>query len=274
MSEKLQKVLAGHGLGSRREMERWIEAGRIKVNGELATLGLRVSAEDKLSVDGRPLKAPAASQQRRRVIMFNKPEGVISTSSDPEGRKTVFASLPRIQDARWIAIGRLDINTSGLMLFTTDGELANKLMHPSTQIEREYLCRVSGEVTDEIIEQLTQGVELEDGMAKFGAIRAQGGRGFNRWYSVVIQEGRNREVRRLWESQGLMVSRLKRVRFGNIPIPSILRLGDWLELPSADVEKLARSTGLKPRRAKPATIKEKQTHQRQLDKLKRRGPRR
>ena len=244
--EKLQKILAGAGLGSRREMERWISEGRVSVNGETAKLGDRATAEDKISVDGRPVKLETYASKVRRVIAYNKPEGEICTRTDPEGRPTVFDKLPRLHGERWIAIGRLDINTSGLLLFTTDGELANRLMHPSYQIEREYAVRVMGEVTERKVKNLFDGVELEDGPARFTDIVDSGGSGINRWFHVCLLEGRNREVRRLWESQELQVSRLKRVRFGNVIIPDHLRMGQWEELPQAEIDELAAIADLTP----------------------------
>ena len=243
-SEKLQKVLARAGMGSRRELEEWISAGRVKVNGQIATLGDRVTAADRITVDGKKLAAPSG-KTGHSVLLYNKPLGEICTRNDPEGRPTVFDHLPKLQHARWVTVGRLDINTTGLLLFTTDGELANKLMHPSTQIEREYAVRVMGEVTDEMLRNLTRGVELEDGIARFDGISDGGGEGANHWYHVVIQEGRNREVRRLWESQGVKVSRLKRVRYGNIQIPSYVRAGKFVELPAANAKALYELAGLR-----------------------------
>lgn len=272
MDEKLQKVLAAQGLGSRREMERWIEAGRIKINGRRAGIGDRVSARDKIHVDGKPLDIQPAASRRRRVLAYNKPEGEVCTRSDPEGRPTIFDHLPRLSGERWIVVGRLDLNTSGLLLFTNDGELANRLMHPSTEIEREYACRVLGTVDDDMLQRLSTGVVLEDGPARFNHIRAQGGRGANRWYSATIREGRNREVRRLWESQEVTVSRLKRVRFGNIGIPSLLKPGDWLELGRTDIDALCRLVDIKPRRERPPSQQEKLDYRRHLEKLKQRGP--
>lgn len=272
MDEKLQKVLAAQGLGSRREMERWIEAGRVKVNGRRAGIGDRVSYQDKILVDGKALAIVQPAARRRRVLAYNKPEGEVATRSDPEGRPTVFDHLPRLQGERWIAVGRLDLNTSGLLLFTNDGELANRLMHPSTEIEREYACRILGVVDEEMLRRLQEGVLLEDGTARFTGLRAQGGRGANRWFSATIREGRNREVRRLWESQEVTVSRLKRVRFGNIAIPSLLKPGDWLELGKADIDALCRLVEIKPRKEKPLTQQERQDYRRQLEKLKQRGP--
>jgi 23S rRNA pseudouridine2605 synthase len=238
MSEKLQKILAQVGLGSRREMERWIEQGRVQLNGELAKLGERAGPNDEIEVDGK--KVTRAEVVPRRVLVYNKPEGEVCTRNDPDGRPTVFDRLPRIKGERWIAVGRLDINTAGLLLFTTDGELANKLMHPSTNtVDREYAVRVAGEVTPEIIETLKKGVVLEDGMAKFTDVQFFDGEGFNQWYHVCIMEGRNREVRRLWESQDLKVSRLKRVRYGCIFLPKKVSVGRWLELDQKDTDELA-----------------------------------
>ncbi|KEZ69738.1 pseudouridine synthase, partial [Pseudomonas amygdali pv. tabaci str. ATCC 11528] len=224
--EKLQKVLARIGVGSRRDVEAWITQGRIKVNGKDATLGQRVDLHDAISVDGRVIKREEAAETVRRVIMYNKPDGEICTRDDPEGRPTVFDRLPRPKEGRWINIGRLDINTTGLLMFTTDGELANRLMHPSFEMDREYAVRVRGEVDDDMLLRLKNGVILEDGPARFTDIQqAPGGEGFNHWYHCVVMEGRNREVRRLWESQGLVVSRLKRVRYGPVFLNSDLPMG-------------------------------------------------
>lgn len=235
--ERVQKVLAQAGLGSRREMEKAIEDGRVKVNDTVVKLGDKCSPQDKLFLDGKPVKYE--DQKVRRVLVYNKPEGEISTRKDPEGRQTIFDRLPKLPGERWIAIGRLDINTSGLLLFTNDGELANRLMHPSRQIEREYAVRVHGEVTQEHIDTMCKGVELEDGPAKFTDVQFFNGSGTNNWFHVVIMEGRNREVRRLWESQGLQVSRLKRVRYGNVFLESSVRAGTWAELQKKDIDSLA-----------------------------------
>jgi 23S rRNA pseudouridine2605 synthase len=245
MDEKLQKVLARAGFGSRRELEEWISGGRVKVNGVVAKLGDRVSGEDKITVDGKKLAATEQNTQIHPVLLYNKPIGEICTRNDPEGRPTVFDHLPHVTHARWIAVGRLDINTTGLLLFTTDGDLANRLMHPSSQLEREYMVRVMGEVTKEMLQNLLNGVELEDGVAKFDGIRHGGGDGVNQWYYVVLQEGRNREVRRLWESQGLKVSRLKRVRYGNIVIPSFVKMGKYVELPGKETKALYQLAGVR-----------------------------
>ena len=245
--EKLQKVLARIGVGSRRDVEAWITQGRIKVNGKDATLGLRVDILDAITIDGKVIKREEAAESVRRVIMYNKPDGEICTRDDPEGRPTVFDKLPRPKEGRWINIGRLDINTTGLLMFTTDGELANRLMHPSYEMDREYAVRVRGEVDDEMIERLKAGVVLEDGPARFTDIQqAPGGEGFNHWYHCVVMEGRNREVRRLWESQGLVVSRLKRVRFGPVFLNSDLPMGRWREMSQYEVDVLSAEVGLTP----------------------------
>lgn len=245
-SEKIQKVLANAGKGSRREMERAIEAGRVLVNGQLAKLGDRVTSEDKLSLDGKPIVV-STDRQIRRVIVYNKPEGEVCSRKDNEGRPTVFDHLPKIKGERWIAIGRLDINTSGLLLFTNDGELANRLMHPSSQIDREYAVRVLGDVNIDMINRMHEGVMLEDGLARFTDIQEFGGKGANVWYHVVIMEGRNREVRRLWESQGVQVSRLKRVRYGSVFMDPEVRAGTWKELDRKSIDQLAGLVGLEPR---------------------------
>jgi 23S rRNA pseudouridine2605 synthase len=238
MTEKLQKVLARAGFGSRREIETWIAKGRIKVNGKVAVVGDRVGDDDKVVVDGKKLAPQKSIREERRVILYNKPEDEVSTRDDPEGRRTVFDSLPPLKHGRWVSVGRLDLNTSGLMLFTTDGELANKLMHPSSQIEREYAVRVLGDVTPEMVEQMHKGVIIEDNLCRFTDIQHYGGEGVNQWYHVVLMEGRNREVRKLWESQGVKVSRLKRVRFGPLFIPSSVSRGRYNELGKTEIEKL------------------------------------
>ncbi len=245
MSEKLQKVLARAGFGSRREMERWIEAGRVSINGKIVGLGERVSEDDVVRVDGTIVAKQKMQQNRRcRVLIYNKPEGEVTSRDDPEGRKTVFDRLPTIKGGRWIVVGRLDINTCGLLLFTTDGELANRLMHPSYNVEREYAVRVLGEVSKESISALKTGVELEDGPAHFSEIRDTGGEGANHWYQVKLSEGRNREVRRLWESQGITVSRLMRTRYGVVSLPRYLRPGRWEEMNEQQVRALRADVGL------------------------------
>ena len=240
--QKLQKVLANLGLGSRRKMERWIEEGRVTVDGSVATLGDRVHAGQALRLDGKPLEVDAAEQVR--VLLYHKPVREVCSKDDPEGRKTVFERLPKLKSGRWISVGRLDFNTSGVLLFTTDGALANALMHPSSAIEREYLVRVMGRVDEPMLERLKDGVELDDGPARFSDIQEGGGDGINRFFYVVLMEGRNREVRRLWESQGTTVSRLKRVRYGEVFLPSKLKKGQWLELPQRDVDVIYQMAGL------------------------------
>ena len=216
--EKLQKVLARAGQGSRREIEAMIAENRVSVDGKIATLGDRIDVRSdvKVRIDGRIINLQQARKETCRVLMYYKPEGELCTRSDPEGRATVFDRLPRLNGSRWIAVGRLDINTSGLLLFTTDGELANRLMHPSREVEREYSVRVFGQVDEAMLARLRKGIQLEDGPAHFNDIKFNGGIGMNQWYDVTLMEGRNREVRRLWESQGIQVSRLILIRYGNI----------------------------------------------------------
>lgn len=247
-SEKLQKVLARAGQGSRREIEAMISQNRISVNGQMATLGDRVDIQSgvKIRIDGRLINLIGAQKDICRVLMYYKPEGELCTRHDPEGRATVFERLPKLTGARWIAVGRLDINTSGLLLFTTDGELANRLMHPRQEIEREYAVRVFGDVTDAMLAKLRKGVQLEDGFAQFKQIKPAGGEGINQWFNVTLIEGRNREVRRIWESQGVQVSRLIRVRYGNIELEKQLPRGGWQELSLSRVNYLRELVGLSP----------------------------
>lgn len=244
MSEKLQKVLARIGLGSRREIEKWIAQGRIMVNGTIAKLGERAELSDKILIDNKPIYLTKIKPAKRRVLLYHKPAGEICTRLDPEGRPTVFDHLPPLHQQRWIAVGRLDINTSGLLLFTNDGELANRLLHPSYEIEREYAVRVFGQVNISTLRRLKQGVELEDGLAAFTSIEDAGGEGINHWYHVTLKEGRTREVRRLWESQGVTISRLIRVRFSSIQLPRFLRAGKWQELAVDEVNTLASTVKL------------------------------
>ena len=257
--QKLQKVLANLGLGSRRKMERWIEEGRVTVDGSVATLGDRIRAGQSLRLDGKPLEVDAAAEVR--VLLYHKPVREVCSRDDPEGRKTVFERLPKLKSGRWISVGRLDFNTSGVLLFTTDGALANALMHPSNAIEREYLVRVMGRVEEPMLERLKDGVELDDGPARFSDIQEGGGDGINRFFYVVLMEGRNREVRRLWESQGTTVSRLKRVRYGEVFLPSKLKKGQWLELPQRDVDVIYEMAGLPTREV--ASLSKKDLERRQ-----------
>ena len=250
MSEKLQKILATGGLGSRRELEKWISAGRVSVNGSVSKLGDRAENDDRILVDGRPIKI--VTDDTPRVLMYSKPEGEVCTTSDPDGRPTVFDRLPRLSRGRWIAIGRLDINTSGLLLFTNHGELANRLMHPSYEVQREYMVRIHGDVDEAMIKRLTDGVVLEDGIARFQTVKAQHARaadeqgGRNRWFRVILAEGRTREVRRLWESQEVEVNRLKRISYGPIDLPSIVRSSDFIELDPKQVVSLFSAVSLRP----------------------------
>ncbi|MCK2087960.1 pseudouridine synthase [Thauera aromatica] len=236
--ERLQKVLAQAGVASRREIEEWVVAGRISVNGLPAALGQKIGPGDRVKVNGKlvPLRF---TQRSPRVLMYHKPEGEIVSRDDPEGRPTVFERLPLLRKGRWLAVGRLDFNTSGLLLFTNDGDLANKLMHPRYELEREYAVRLLGELTEEQAKSLTEGIQLEDGPAKFTSLRDEGGEGANHWYRVTISEGRNREVRRMFEAVGLTVSRLMRVRYGSVELPARLKRGMWMEMPEADACSLA-----------------------------------
>lgn len=244
MEERLQKVLARTGLGSRRHVEELIRAGRIEVDGKTAELGQKVSGRERILVDGREVAVKADTAAAVEVIAYHKPVGEVCSRSDPEGRRTVFGNLPKPHGGRWISVGRLDINTAGLLLFTTDGELANRLMHPSQEIEREYAVRLLGEITPAMLERLIKGVELEDGFARFTAIEESGGGGANRWFHVIIKEGRNREVRRLWESQGLTVSRLSRVRYGPVLLERGLRPGKFRALVPRELRQLYKDAGL------------------------------
>ncbi len=269
-TEKLQKVLARAGMGSRREMEKYIALGKVKVNGHVAKLGDRVTETDKIEFDGKKIRSTSKTAERTRVILYNKREGEICSKSDPEGRRTVYENLPRLKNGRWISVGRLDFNTSGLLLFTNDGELANTLMHPSSQIDREYLVRIQGEVDKDMMQRLRDGIMLEDGLAKFTDVQPGNNeeeRHSNAWFYCVVMEGRNREVRRLWESQEVRVSRLKRVRFGSIFIPSHVRVGQWIELSESDIRSLYQTGGMeKPKRQKfsPIVKKAQERHQKKL----------
>jgi len=237
VSERLQKALARAGFGSRREIEGWIREGRVVVNGSPARLGDRVVPGSRILIDGERARLPEAAL-RRRVVAYNKPEGEICTRSDPQGRPTVFEALPVGGDGKWVTVGRLDLNTSGLLLATNDGELAHKLMHPGSGVVREYAVRILGRVDAGMIGRLKRGVRLKDGMAAFDDVIDAGGKGANHWYRVRIREGRNRGVRRIWESQGVKVSRLIRIRYGPIELPRALKAGQWRELKGRDLEAL------------------------------------
>ncbi len=249
MSEKLQKVLAARGLGSRREMERWIASGRVVVNDRVATLGERVEGEDEIAVDGRKLATHGPTSCR--VLVANKRAGVIVSRKDPDGRTTIFDDLPTLGNGRWIAVGRLDLQTTGLLLLTNDGTLANKLSHPSTGIDREYAVRVRSKLDDRALAQLGSGVLLDGRRESFTDIRYYDGRGDNHWYHVVLMEGRNREVRQLFASQGATVTRLKRVRYGPVILPPWLPRGTWEEMGDRDLAELHSIVGARLRERRP-----------------------
>ncbi len=242
--ERIQKLLARAGIGSRREIERWIEEGRVTVNGNRIQPGYHLKPHDHLQINGRVVKWEKYSEQPTRVLVYHKPVGELVTRRDPEGRPVIFTQLPRLAVGRWVAVGRLDINTSGLILVTNNGELANRLMHPSRQVEREYAVRILGEVDDKMIQRLQAGVELEDGPAHFQEVRFYAGEGANKWFYVTVKQGRNRLVRRLWESQGVKVSRLIRVRYGDIVLPERVRAHSYYELEPKELEALMASVDL------------------------------
>ena len=247
--EKLQKILARGGFGSRREVEKMIEQGLVKVNGKVAKLGERALPTDTIKVKDQLVKETRLAKQPTQVILYNKPEGQVCSRKDEKERDTIFSHLPRIINGRWVSVGRLDLNTSGLLILTNNGELANRMMHPSYEIEREYSVRVFGEVSDDVIKTLKKGVKLEDGWAKFDKVERlnlQEEEAVNQWYRVVIKEGRNREVRRIWESQGVQVSRLIRTRYGEFELPRSLRRGKSQELTWKQINQLLKSVGLPP----------------------------
>ncbi len=247
MSDRIQKVLAAAGVSSRRNIDNLIKEGRVRVNGYVAKPGDRINTTDQVSIDRRRIRLnslPAGTVGNRpKVLAYYKPEGEICTANDPQGRKTVFANLPKLQRGRWISIGRLDINSCGLLLFTDNGALANNLMHPRNQVEREYAVRVSGKARQEQLNALLKGVRLDDGIARFTSISDSGGKGRNHWYHVIIMEGRNREVRRLWETQGLQTNRLIRIRYGSYSLPRNKRAGQFWELKKQETDALLRDAG-------------------------------
>ena len=237
MKERIQKILANEGIVSRRQAENLIREGRIKVNGQEAILGMSISRRDLIEIDGKTVEISEGTNPLR-VLMYNKKVGEISSTKDPEDRPSVFLALPKISKGKWISVGRLDINTSGLMLFTNNGELANKLMHPSSKIEREYVARIRGQVEPDHIRRLLEGVNLEDGKASFSDIQPGRKGKSNQWFAMVIMEGRTREVRRMWESQGFAVSRLKRVRIGGLFLPANLKQGNYKELSEKEIKSI------------------------------------
>jgi len=236
-SQKLHKLLAQNGLGSRRAMEEWIREGKVTVNGAVATIGARVQETDVIRIGRKVIRWPSTSRVPR-VLLYHKPEGEIVSHDDPEGRSSVFDQLPGLRGAKWLAVGRLDYNTSGLLIFTTSGELANRMMHPRFAVEREYAVRIVGVLTPAQIARLENGIELVDGIAAFISVRDEGGEGTNHWYRIVLREGRNRVVRRMFEALGLTVSRLMRVRFGVVELPPRLKRGQVTPLPAAEVKRL------------------------------------
>lgn len=270
--ERLQKVLAQVGIGSRREIEEWVIAGRISVNGLPAALGQKIGPGDQVKYNGKLIPLKFISRPPR-LLIYHKQEGEIVSRDDPEGRPAVFDRLPVLNKGRWIAVGRLDFNTSGLLLFTNDGDLANKLMHPRYEMEREYAVRLLGELSEEQKASLTSGIELEDGPARFSALSDQGGEGANHWYRVTLSEGRNREVRRMFESVGLTVSRLMRVRYGPVLLPSRLKRGMWMELPEEQVTAIVEGKAPPPQKRQRGGAKKGERRNRNQGKVHRTTPR-
>jgi 23S rRNA pseudouridine2605 synthase len=265
-NERIQKILARGGMGSRREIERWITEGRLKVNGEPVSLGANLRFGDRLQINDRIVHWEKFAEQPTRVLLYHKPVGEVVTRNDPQGRPIVFKPLPELAVGRWIAVGRLDINTSGLLLLTNNGELANRLMHPSAEMEREYAVRILGDVPDAMLAKLKDGVALEDGVAQFDEIHFAGGEGANKWFNVIVKEGRNRLVRRLWESQDMVISRLIRVRYGAVVLPAHLRAGHFYEINDKELGLMFELTGMKAE--KPVAVAPAQKQQVSVQKYK------
>lgn len=259
MTERIQKALARAGLGSRREIERWIRDGRVIVDGQLAQLGQQIGGASRVEVDNRPVAWESTASAPVRLLLYHKPVGQICSRDDPQGRTTVFEALPRLRGRRWISVGRLDINTSGLLLFTTDGELAHRLMHPSSGIDREYRCRVRGSPGERELKRLLTGVRLSGQLCRFESIEAGRGSGVNRWFQVVLKEGRNREVRRMWQSVGCTVSRLVRVRYGPFRLERQHKAGIFLELKASECDRLFDKKTSPKRRAYPKKAEPKRS---------------
>ncbi len=261
--ERIQKYLARQGAGSRRQIDALLQQGRISVNGKTARPGDQIEGREKIAIDGKLLRLHR-HEAKPKILLYHKPIGEVCTRADPEGREDVFRNLPRLQQGRWIGIGRLDINTSGLLLFTNDGELANRLMHPSYEVEREYAVRVHGAVSNEMLQRLRDGIDLEDGRARFEEILDSGGSGSNHWYHVVLKEGRNREVRRLWEAVGVEVSRLVRVRYDRFQLPKWLKPGKYRFVDEDVVRRLYQRLGLAAKQdaAKPPSSRPKRSRRR------------
>ncbi len=261
--ERIQKYLARQGAGSRRQIDALLQQGRISVNGKTARPGDQIEGREKIAIDGKLLRLHR-HEAKPKILLYHKPIGEVCTRADPEGREDVFRNLPRLQQGRWIGIGRLDINTSGLLLFTNDGELANRLMHPSFEDEREYAVRVHGAVSNEMLQRLRDGIDLEDGRARFEEILDSGGSGSNHWYHVVLKEGRNREVRRLWEAVGVEVSRLVRVRYDRFQLPKWLKPGKYRFVDEDVVRRLYQRLGLAAKQdvAKPPSSRPKRSRRR------------